>query len=113
LGDVVDVDVFAKNGGGVDVCLFDGGTCKADEASLGQGIADVFSKAVFGTFTDDSSRLVEDVDLGSFESILAAVGFICQDDNIRSIANLGIEGFTVSGGEFLHGSKYDPARNDG
>jgi hypothetical protein len=35
LGDVVDVDVVAKDFGGVFVSLFDGGACKADEGGVG------------------------------------------------------------------------------
>jgi len=76
LGDIVDVDVVAKDFGSVFVGLFDGSAGEADESGVGQSIADVFGEPVAGLFADDIALFVFDVDLFGFESVLAAVGFI-------------------------------------
>ena len=76
LSDVVNVDVAAKDFAGVLVTLFNRSACETDKGGVGQGIADVFSKAVAGLFTDDIALFVFDVDLFGFESVLAAVSFI-------------------------------------
>ena len=53
LGDVVDVDVVAKDGGGVDVRFFDGGAGEAEVGGVGQGIAQIFGEAVDDFLADD------------------------------------------------------------
>ena len=76
LGDVVDVDVVAKDFGGVFVGLLNGGACEADEGGIGQGITNVFGEAIAGLFADNVALSIFDVDLFGFEPVLAAVGFI-------------------------------------
>ncbi len=76
MGDVIDVDLVAKDSAGAFVRLFNGGSSEADEGGVGQGIADVFGEAVAGLFADNVAFLVFDVDLFGFEAVLAAVGFI-------------------------------------
>lgn len=110
LGNVVDIDVVTKDGGSVFIGLFNGGAREANKGGVGQGIADVFGEAVAGLFTDDVACFVFDADLFGFEPVLAAVGFISQNDNIGAIANLGINRFVVLGREFLDGGKDDATR---
>ncbi len=113
MGDVVDVDVAAKDGGGVFVGLLDGGAGEADEGGVGEGVADVFGEAVAGLFADDVACFVFEVDLFGFEAVLAAVGFVGQDDDVGAIANLGVQGLAFFWAEFLHGGEDDAARVDG
>lgn len=113
LGDVVDrVDVLAEDFGGVFVGLLDRGACEADEGRVGEGVADVFGEAVAGLFADFVAVFVFDRDLFGFEAILAAVGFVGEDDDVGAIADLGVDCLVVLWGEFLDGGEDDAAGVD-
>ena len=111
MGDVVDVDVVAEYGGGVDVGFFDRGACESEVSGVGEGIAEVFGESVDDFFADRFSGGGFFVDCFSGESVLSAVGFVSDDDDVATIGEL-IVNVAVVGLEFLDGGEDDPAGAD-
>ena len=97
LGHVVDVDVVAEDFAGVFVFGGDGGSGESDVCCVGEVVADFSCGS-----DDDFSGFVVDF---FFEAVLAAVGFVGDDDDVFA----GGEGF---GGffELLHGGEDDAVR---
>ena len=99
--DIIDADIIAEDAAGVFVGLGDRGASEADERGMGQGVAQVFGVAV-----DVASGF--GVEFG-LESVLAAVGFVGDDDNVGPIAQNWVTGFVGEEGEFLDGGEDDAA----
>ena len=102
LGDVVDVDIVAEDGGGVDIGRFDGRAGEAEIGGIGQGVAQIFGEAVDDFLADDVALLVFVVDDFGLEAVLGAVGFVGDDDDVvavrrgfrrRCLLRVGISGW--------------------
>ena len=77
--DVVDVDVVAEDLLGADVGRLDRGSGEADERGVGQRVADVLGEAVA------DGRLVLALDQPGFEAVLAAVGFVGDENDVAPL----------------------------
>ena len=101
LGDVVNIDVIAKHSGCVLVVLFDWGTCEAEIGSVGQGIAQVFGKAVLDFRTNHFVGLVLHLHRLGLEAILGTVRLVGNHDDVTAVCKLVIH-IARFGLEFLY-----------
>jgi len=101
-----EVEVVAENLAGVSVVGFDGGAGEADKEGVGEGVAEVFGETV-----GDLGAVGGVSDFG-FEAVLAAVGFVCHEDDVGAIAQLFVFGAAFVWGEFLDSGKDDAARSN-